>query len=287
MAAISNVPQLVDKKGGSYSVVAPRLEPKKINKWKKCLLCYLTRMEPYYIQCIHDVPFKSKTTEGADKPESQWTPNEKRVVNQDQRLKSIIISCLPDDIMELVISYKTAKSTWTDLVHNFEGLVAKTFDWDEEEVFDDEEMTQVKVLMTLADDELSVGKNHARNGKWIDITMKKVERHNPDSKLPNFNTGRILVPKSQAVNECLQLTMAPTDPKSSKELGSEPQTPLPPSKNLHGASPSSEVMILIYQDHSPRERPISTEVNINDQESKIDELTKLVQMLMDEKINFT
>ncbi|GJZ57061.1 hypothetical protein Tco_0612555 [Tanacetum coccineum] len=43
------------------------------------------------------------------------------------------------------------------------GLVAETFDWDEEEVFDDEEETRVQVLMALADDELSVGKNHARN----------------------------------------------------------------------------------------------------------------------------
>nr|GEY12540.1 retrovirus-related Pol polyprotein from transposon TNT 1-94 [Tanacetum cinerariifolium] len=28
--------------------------------------------------------------------------------------------------------------------------------------------------MALADDELTVGKNHARNGKLIDITMRKV-----------------------------------------------------------------------------------------------------------------
>ncbi|GKA66903.1 retrovirus-related pol polyprotein from transposon TNT 1-94 [Tanacetum coccineum] len=54
------------------------------------------------------------------------------------------------------------------------GLVAETFDWDEEEVSDDEEVTWVKVLMALADDELTVRKNHARNGEWIDITMKKV-----------------------------------------------------------------------------------------------------------------
>ncbi|GJY94499.1 hypothetical protein Tco_0510860 [Tanacetum coccineum] len=54
MAAICNVPQLVDKKGGSYSAVAPRLEPRKFNKWKKCMLCYLTAMEPYYIQCFKD-----------------------------------------------------------------------------------------------------------------------------------------------------------------------------------------------------------------------------------------
>nr|GEW68947.1 retrovirus-related Pol polyprotein from transposon TNT 1-94 [Tanacetum cinerariifolium] len=54
------------------------------------------------------------------------------------------------------------------------GLVAETFDWDEEEVSDDEEVTRVKVLMALADDELTVGKNYARNGKWIDITIRKV-----------------------------------------------------------------------------------------------------------------
>ncbi|GKA84061.1 hypothetical protein Tco_0805656 [Tanacetum coccineum] len=53
------------------------------------------------------------------------------------------------------------------------GLVAETFDWDEEEVSDDEEVTQVKVLMALVDDELIVGKNHAHNGEWIDITMRK------------------------------------------------------------------------------------------------------------------
>ncbi|GKA79192.1 hypothetical protein Tco_0785788 [Tanacetum coccineum] len=45
------------------------------------------------------------------------------------------------------------------------GLVAETFDWDEEEVSDDEKVTQVKVLMDLADDELTVGKSHARNGE--------------------------------------------------------------------------------------------------------------------------
>ncbi|GJS32744.1 hypothetical protein Tco_0531126 [Tanacetum coccineum] len=149
-----------------------------------------------------------------------------------------------------------------------------------------------------------------------------VERLNPDSKLPNFNTGRILVLESQAVNECLQLTEAPADPESSKDSGSEPQTPLPPLKNLQGDSPSFEVMTLTYQDHSPNERSglgtmkhtkpetqessnksvsghvtisdtepvtssVPTEFKTNDQESKIDELTKLVQMLMDEKINST
>ncbi|GKG17707.1 hypothetical protein Tco_0372005, partial [Tanacetum coccineum] len=86
---VSNVPELVDKKGGSYSVVAPRLEPRKFNKWKKRMLCYLTGMEPYYIQCIKDGLFNLKIAE--------------------------------DDIIESIISCETAKATWTDLIHSFEG----------------------------------------------------------------------------------------------------------------------------------------------------------------------
>ncbi|GKC97594.1 retrovirus-related pol polyprotein from transposon TNT 1-94 [Tanacetum coccineum] len=63
MAAESNVPQLVDKKGGSYSAISPRLELAG--------------------------PFRTKMAE--------------------------------DDIIESVISCETAKATWTDLVHSFEG----------------------------------------------------------------------------------------------------------------------------------------------------------------------
>nr|GEX04821.1 retrovirus-related Pol polyprotein from transposon TNT 1-94 [Tanacetum cinerariifolium] len=53
-------------------------------------------------------------------------------------------------------------------------LVAKIFDWDKDEVFGDEEVTQVKVLMALVDDELTVRNSHARNGEWVDITIRKV-----------------------------------------------------------------------------------------------------------------
>ncbi|GJV75611.1 hypothetical protein Tco_1507195 [Tanacetum coccineum] len=85
------------------------------------MLCYLAGMEPYYLKCIKDGLFQPKIAEGDAKPESQWTPDERRVVVQDQRLKSIIMSCLPDDIMESVISCVSAKETWTDLVYSFEG----------------------------------------------------------------------------------------------------------------------------------------------------------------------
>ncbi|GJZ35180.1 hypothetical protein Tco_0580997 [Tanacetum coccineum] len=55
---------------------------------------------------------------------------------------------------------------------------------DKEEVLDDEEVTRVKVLMALADDELTIGKNHARNDEWIDITMTKGA--SPSSEVESF-----------------------------------------------------------------------------------------------------
>ncbi|GJV06943.1 hypothetical protein Tco_1344599 [Tanacetum coccineum] len=83
MAAISNVPYLVDKKGGNYSAVAPRLEPRKFNKWKKHMLGYLTGIEPYYIQCIKDGPFQPKMANGTNKPdfESPSDTKENRIID--------------------------------------------------------------------------------------------------------------------------------------------------------------------------------------------------------------
>nr|GEX49638.1 retrovirus-related Pol polyprotein from transposon TNT 1-94 [Tanacetum cinerariifolium] len=194
------------------------------------------------------------------------------------------------------------------------GLVTETFNSDEEKVSDDKKVTQVKVLMALADDELTVGKNHARNDEWIDITMRNimlsrttekkkinekwltgpkkvsqciseqiphqkkkvlsgelvtessskinenenlfvpasmcyhhemvpkskdgVERFNPDSKLSNFNTRRILVIESQAINESFNPTETSINLESSKDSKAKSLIPLPLLKNLHGALPS-------------------------------------------------
>ncbi|GJY19535.1 hypothetical protein Tco_0391026 [Tanacetum coccineum] len=163
------------------------------------------------------------------------------------------------------------------------------------ETFDEEEVTQVKVLMALADDELTVGKSHARNGEWVDITWK--------------------VPESQAVNESLEISNIL---ESSKDSEAESLTPLPPLKIIQGASPSAEVLPLNFQPYSPKERPglgimkhtkpetqnssnesvlgtvtvneskqttpsVPNEVKDTEKESKLNELTKLVQMLIDEK----
>ncbi|GJT02642.1 hypothetical protein Tco_0823811, partial [Tanacetum coccineum] len=56
------------------------------------------------------------------------------------------------------------------------GLITKTYDWDEEEVSsDDNEVTKVKYLMALTDEErVSVGKESANNGEWVKISIQKI-----------------------------------------------------------------------------------------------------------------
>ncbi|GKD94542.1 hypothetical protein Tco_1374379, partial [Tanacetum coccineum] len=84
----------------------------------------------------------------------------------------------------------------------------------------------LSVSTALADDELVVGKNLARNGEWIDITMRKVN---------------ILL----SIDE---------DAERKNYLKSNPLTSLPLLKVLQGASPSSEIMPLTYQEDSLKER---------------------------------
>ncbi|GJT65632.1 hypothetical protein Tco_1017112 [Tanacetum coccineum] len=324
MAAKSNVPQLVDKKGDSYFAIAPRLEARNFNKWKKAnaLLfdwngTLLHSMFVYEDNLISRRYLETKkaliTTPSTTSISTTFFSNniiqdfqenyddevdertiEKYLRDLDIKFherallagskhfikrKNIFSSQKanenrssgfpPKFTPKLIQSSQQVQSSQNEpkiskdyKTEYKKGLVAETFDWDKEEVSDDEKITLVKVLMALADDELAVRKNLARNGEWIDITVRK------------------------------------------------------------GASPCFEVMPLNYQDHSPRERPglgtmkhtkpktqesssksisgpitvcntltftssVPTKVKNTKQESKIDEMIKPVQMLMDEKINST
>ncbi|GJX13988.1 hypothetical protein Tco_0205746 [Tanacetum coccineum] len=325
---------------------------------------------PQLVDKNRDGQFQPKTAEGDAKPESQWTADKRRVVVQNQRLKSIIMSCLPDDIMESVISYPTAKATLIDLVHSFEvpsdtkenrimdlkleyqtfrakpneslsqtytryktllnelandgvnlskheinigfvnslpekwltfsqrprnanhtrsldladiygrfvyednliqrriskkilmirkmkGLSLKPLIGDDEEVSDVEEVTQVKVLMALADDELTVGKSHARNGEWVDITIRKRHIREPiwylDSGCSRSMTG---------VKSYLHKYVEHPGPKDGRI-----------SETVTGSETKQTTSL------------VPTEVKDTEQESKLNELTKLVHMLIDEMVN--
>ncbi|GJU72137.1 retrovirus-related pol polyprotein from transposon TNT 1-94 [Tanacetum coccineum] len=81
------------------------------------------------------------------------------------------------------------------------------------------------------------------NEKWLTSSKKGMTKkwfQNPKTGLRDFNTGRILVLESQAVNESFESTKNLNTPESSKDFKAESLTPLPPLKNLQGASPSSE-----------------------------------------------
>ncbi|GJZ40231.1 hypothetical protein Tco_0586794 [Tanacetum coccineum] len=306
-----------EPQGGSYAAIAPKLELGKFNKWKKQMLCYLEGMDPYYLKCIKDGLFQQKTADGDAKPESKWTPDERRGKATESlsqtytRYKTLLnelandgvnlskheinvgfMNSLPEkwltfsqgprngnhtqtldlvDIYERFVyednliqrsersseeylrdldieyqerallanlkrhftrdcfskkskpSYKSPVNNYSSVSKGFQpkftpkliqsfsnsnsqadpkfkkdykaeykkikaklalleaspsssqnpktfqlknkGLVSETFDWDEEEVSDEKEVTQANVLMALANDEVTVRKNHARNGE--------------------------------------------------------------------------------------------------------------------------
>ncbi|GKB08285.1 hypothetical protein Tco_0836569, partial [Tanacetum coccineum] len=172
-------------------------------------MSHIIGIEPQFKNIIKNVPFVPMVA-GQRKPEGQWTADERKAANLDQRLKSLIVYVLQDDQMNSVINYLTAKSTWDDLILYHEGpsdvkesrvtdlklcyntfkfkeaskasmvknkgLIAEAYDWDEEEVSsDDKEMVEVKVLMELAEDNEAVSKEGARNGEWVKISMIKYE----------------------------------------------------------------------------------------------------------------
>ncbi|GJR91755.1 ribonuclease H-like domain-containing protein [Tanacetum coccineum] len=90
------------------------------------------------------------------------------------------------------------------------GLVAETFDWDEKEVSDEKEVTQVKVLMALADDELTVRKIHARNSEWVEITIRKHEIPHTEDKGPPDLINTEGTHEQNVQND--QMITQPTDP---------------------------------------------------------------------------
>ncbi|GKA59430.1 hypothetical protein Tco_0758743 [Tanacetum coccineum] len=89
--------------------------------WKDRFLVYLDGLEPYLLDILENRPFVPKSplstsTNILIKPQKQWSPEDVRLANQDKRLKSIIISCLPNDVMKSVIKCTTAQAMWNDLI---------------------------------------------------------------------------------------------------------------------------------------------------------------------------
>ncbi|GJW87683.1 hypothetical protein Tco_0163023 [Tanacetum coccineum] len=118
MAAVE-VPQTLEYMGGQLNV-APVLEVENFTNWKKRFMCHILGIEPQFENIIKNGPFIPMTA-GQRNPEGKWTADERKDANLDQRLKSLIMSVLPDDQMNSVINCLTTKSTWDDLILYHEG----------------------------------------------------------------------------------------------------------------------------------------------------------------------
>ncbi|GJV98351.1 retrovirus-related pol polyprotein from transposon TNT 1-94 [Tanacetum coccineum] len=316
MAAVNDVPQLVDKNGGSYSVIAPKLDPGKFNKWKKQMLCYLARMEPYYLKCIKDGPFQPKTAEGDDKPKSQWTADERRVVVQDQRLKSIIMSCLPDDIMKSVISCVSAKETWTDLVHSFEDIYGR-FVYEDNLIqrrYSDTKKAFITTPSSTATSTTFFSNNVIQNfqeNSDDEVDERSSEEYLRDldieyherallenSKLNNYSSvSKGFQPKfTPKLIQSSPNSSSQTDQKFQKDYKAEYKK-MKAKLALLEASPSKvskdeevtqvKVLMALADDELIVGKSHARNVKNTEQESKLNEVTKLVQMLIDEKVNST
>nr|GEW42627.1 retrovirus-related Pol polyprotein from transposon TNT 1-94 [Tanacetum cinerariifolium] len=83
-------------------------------------MCHIIGIEPQFENIIKNGPFIPMVA-GQRKLEGQLTADERKAANLYQRLKSLIMSVLPDDQMNSVINCLTAKSTWDDLILYHKG----------------------------------------------------------------------------------------------------------------------------------------------------------------------
>nr|GFB49385.1 hypothetical protein [Tanacetum cinerariifolium] len=121
-----NLPQLLDSRGGSHVTNVPNFDKEDFMSWKVRFLVFLDGLEPYLLKTLKDGPFVPMSSLSTSKNllpkrQNQWSNAKSRLANQDKRLKSIIISCLQNDVMKYVIKCKTAKEMWNDLILAHEG----------------------------------------------------------------------------------------------------------------------------------------------------------------------
>ncbi|GJZ78553.1 retrovirus-related pol polyprotein from transposon TNT 1-94 [Tanacetum coccineum] len=123
---VENLPQLLDSRGGSHVTNIPEFDKEDFSCWKDRFLVYLDGLKPYLLEILENRPFVplsslSTSTNPLHKPQKQWSHAERRLANQDKRLKSIIISYLPNDVMKFVIKCVIAKAMWNDLILAHKG----------------------------------------------------------------------------------------------------------------------------------------------------------------------
>ncbi|GJR37638.1 hypothetical protein Tco_1213322 [Tanacetum coccineum] len=166
-------------------------------------MCHIIGIEPQFENIIRNGPFILMVA-GQRKPKGQWTGDERKAANLDQRLKSLIMFVLPDDQMNSVINCLTSKSTCDDLILYHEGpsdveesrvidikLCYNTFKFKEGETLI-QTFTIYKALMNeLVNDGIKLSKLEINTGfinglpkKWLSFCQSlKNTNHVKDSEL--------------------------------------------------------------------------------------------------------
>ncbi|GJT57292.1 hypothetical protein Tco_0992346 [Tanacetum coccineum] len=109
----------LEYRGGQLNV-APVPEVENFTNWKKRFMCHIIGIEPQFKNIIENDPYVPMTA-SQRKPEGQWIGDERKDANLDKRLKSLILTVLPDDQMSSIINCLTTKSTWDDLILYHKG----------------------------------------------------------------------------------------------------------------------------------------------------------------------
>nr|GEX53450.1 hypothetical protein [Tanacetum cinerariifolium] len=133
---------------------------------------HIIGIEPQFENILKNGPFIPMIVVQR-KPEGQWTADERKAANLDHQLKSLIMSILPDDQMDSVINYLTAKLTWDDLILYHEGpsdvkqirvidlkLCYNTFFKFKKRESLTQTLTRYKALMNDSDDEDNTRSSH-------------------------------------------------------------------------------------------------------------------------------
>ncbi|GKB58991.1 retrovirus-related pol polyprotein from transposon TNT 1-94 [Tanacetum coccineum] len=178
--AVVEVPQTLEYRGGQLNA-APVLEVENFTNWKKRFMCHIL--------------------------EEQWTVDERKAANLDQRLKSLIMSVFLDDQINSIINCLTTKSTWDDLILYHEApsdvkesrvmdlkLCYNTFKFKEGETLT-QTFTRYKALMnelvndgiTLSKLEINIGFINGLPKKWLSFCQSlKNTNHVKNSELDSL-----------------------------------------------------------------------------------------------------
>ncbi|GJY42360.1 hypothetical protein Tco_0429630 [Tanacetum coccineum] len=182
MAAVE-VPQTFEYKGGQLNA-APVLEVENFTNCKKRFMCLI--IDDQMNSIINCLTAKSTWDDMILYHEGPSDVKESRVMDLKlcyNTFKFKDFQDSPDDEED------TRSSQDVSALNAFsaknKGLLAETYDWDEDEVSsDDNEVTKVKALMALTDEErVLVIKESARNKEWVKISMKKGTNSHSNRKI--------------------------------------------------------------------------------------------------------